>query len=123
MSNDISGFGNNYPSALVAGPNVFTLVTTKPAHLMVTWGENPKTPQGPGEGVNIAAVLSGPGGSWTGKGNQTSGSVTNDPHSGSTKAPAGTYTLTLTPTSSDDAKQGQPAPTNVTIHNGCTIPR
>lgn len=123
MSNDISGFGNNFPSALVAGPNVFTLTVDKPAHLRVTWGANPNTPQGPGEGVNIAATLTGPGGSWTGGGNQSNGSVTNDAKNASAKAPAGTYTLTMTPTSSDAAKQGQPAPTNVTISNQCSYPR
>jgi len=120
--NDISGVGSNYPSAIGPAPTQFTLTLSKPGVLRVTWGENPQTPSGPTDGVNIVATLAGPGGSWTGGGTQKGGSVTNDPY-GKAKAPAGTYTLTMTATSSLDATQGEPKATNVTISNQCSFPR
>ena len=118
----IDGFGNNFPGPIGPAPTQFSLTFTKPAHIRVTWGANSDTPQGPTDGVNITASITGPGGTWAGSGNQTNGSVTSSSKS-TDKVAAGDYVLTLTPTSSLNVTQGEPKATNITISNQCSYPR
>ena len=116
----IDGFGNNFQVALKAGVNQYELNLEKPALLRVTWGENSDTPAGPFDGVNIAALFTGPEGQiYGGGGTQKTGSIDSDNQT----VPAGRYVLTLLPTSSADFKQGKLEATNVTLSNQCSYPR
>lgn len=86
----INASGNIYFQNMVAGPNLFSVTTTKPSFIKVAWGQTPDS-----KNTRIDATMTGPGGSWKAAGNQAGGYIASGTSSNVT-VPAGVYLVTLT---------------------------